>query len=82
VDGAFLAARTDGALLLVDSQRTRQRQLVESVGRLEMAGATLVGVVLTRVSGPHGVATSRTRTWARTRTRRIRSGQGIPDPAG
>lgn len=52
VDGAFLAARTDGALLLVDSRRTRQRQLVESVGRLELAGVTLVGVVLTRAPQP------------------------------
>jgi polysaccharide biosynthesis transport protein len=49
VDGAFLAARTDGALLLVDTRHTRQRNLVESVGRLEMAGATILGVVLTRV---------------------------------
>lgn len=51
-DGAVLAARTDGALLLVDSRRTRQRELAEAVTRLEMAGATLVGVVLTRVPPP------------------------------
>jgi capsular exopolysaccharide synthesis family protein len=75
VDGAFLAARTDGALLLVDSQRTRQRQLIESVGRLEMAGATLVGVVLTRVPPPQTVAATRTRT------RPLPAGQPVPDPA-
>jgi polysaccharide biosynthesis transport protein len=51
-DAAVLAARTDGALLLVDSRRTRQRQLTEAVSRLELADATVVGVVLTRVVNP------------------------------
>lgn len=75
VDGAFLAARTDGALLLVDSQRTRQRQLAESVARLEMAGAALIGVVLTRVAVPGPVPPAPTRTGARTRAE-----PPVPDP--
>jgi capsular exopolysaccharide synthesis family protein len=48
-DGAVLAARSDGALLVVDS-RTRQRQLAEVVDRLRLAGTSIIGVVLNRTS--------------------------------
>lgn len=51
-DGAVLAARTDGALLLVDSRRTRRRQLAETISRLALAGADVLGIVLTRVTAP------------------------------
>jgi polysaccharide biosynthesis transport protein len=61
-DGAVLAARTDGALLLVDSRRTRQRQLAESIGRLALAGADVLGVVLTRVPAPQPETPPRRRT--------------------
>ncbi|MET0423598.1 MAG: polysaccharide biosynthesis tyrosine autokinase, partial [Actinoplanes sp.] len=47
-DGAVLAARVDGALLLVDATRTKERHLVESLGRLRMAGADVLGTVLNR----------------------------------
>ena len=75
-DGAVLAARTDGALLLVDSRRTRQRQLAESVGRLALAGAAVVGVVLTRVPAPQAESPDR-RRW-----RPGRSNAPRPVPAG
>jgi succinoglycan biosynthesis transport protein ExoP len=50
-DGAILAARADGALLVVDS-RTHRRHLTEAVTRLQLAGAQLLGVALNR--GPGG----------------------------
>jgi capsular exopolysaccharide synthesis family protein len=43
---AILAARADGALLVVDSRRTRMRQVTEAVTRLRLAGAQVLGVVL------------------------------------
>ncbi len=47
-DGAVLAAHADGALLVVDSRRSRQKRLVEAVDRLQLAGAPILGVVLNR----------------------------------
>jgi capsular exopolysaccharide synthesis family protein len=46
VGSAVLAARADGALLVVDSRRTRMRQVTEAVTRLRLAGAQVLGVVL------------------------------------
>jgi capsular exopolysaccharide synthesis family protein len=43
---AVLAARADGALLVVDSRRTRMAQVTEAVTRLGLAGAKVLGVVL------------------------------------
>jgi polysaccharide biosynthesis transport protein len=47
-DAAALAARTRGALLVVDSRRSRRARLSEAVTRLGLAGAETVGVVLNR----------------------------------
>ena len=49
-DGAILAAQTDGALLVVDAQKTRQRPFSESLARLRLAGAQVLGVVLNRAT--------------------------------
>jgi capsular exopolysaccharide synthesis family protein len=49
VDGISLAAHADGAVLVVDSRRTRERHVAESIARLELAGATTLGVVLNRL---------------------------------
>ena len=47
-DAAALAARVRGALLVVDSRRSRRARLSEAVTRLGLAGAETVGVVLNR----------------------------------
>lgn len=47
-DAAALAARTRGALLVVDDRRSRRARLSEAVTRLGLAGAEAVGVVLNR----------------------------------
>ena len=49
-DGALLAAQVDFAVMIVDSARTRQRHLVESLARLRMAGAEVLGVVINRTA--------------------------------
>jgi succinoglycan biosynthesis transport protein ExoP len=49
-DGAILAAQTDGALLIVNAQKTRQRLFSESLARMELAGANVLGVVLNRAT--------------------------------
>ena len=61
-DGAVLAAKGDGALLIADSRRTRSKQLAEAVTRLRLAGAVIRGVALNRArperSGPYGKSPS------------------------
>jgi capsular exopolysaccharide synthesis family protein len=47
-DASILAAQSDGALVVIDVQRARQRQVSEAVGRLRMAQATVLGLVLNR----------------------------------
>lgn len=47
-DGSILASQSDGALVVIDVQRARQRQVSEAVGRLRMAQATVLGLVLNR----------------------------------
>jgi polysaccharide biosynthesis transport protein len=47
-DAAALAARTRGALIVVDDRRSRRARLSEAVTRLGLAGAEAVGVVLNR----------------------------------
>jgi capsular exopolysaccharide synthesis family protein len=46
--GTVLAAKLDGALLVADSTRTKERHVTEALGRLRMAGANVLGVVLNR----------------------------------
>jgi len=53
-DAAALAARCDGALLVVDARSSRQRLVVDAAERLGLAGASLLGVVLGRVTGAGG----------------------------
>jgi capsular exopolysaccharide synthesis family protein len=47
-DGAVLAAKCDGALLVVNGRRTRSSQLSEAVTRLQLAGVTILGVAMNR----------------------------------
>jgi polysaccharide biosynthesis transport protein len=79
-DGAVLAARADGALLVVNGRRTRQKQLTEAVDRLWLAGASIIGVVLnharTRRTGSY-----RRPRWPRRRPRRA-AGRSVSSPAG
>jgi polysaccharide biosynthesis transport protein len=49
-DGAVLSAQVDGALMIIDAPRTKQRHLQDSLGRLSMAGADVLGVVLNRTA--------------------------------
>jgi succinoglycan biosynthesis transport protein ExoP len=49
-DGAILAAQADGALVVVNVEKTRHRPFSESLIRLRLAGAQVLGVVLNRVS--------------------------------
>lgn len=46
-DGAILAAKSDGALVVVKAGKTRRDQLTHAVGMLNDVGATLLGAVLT-----------------------------------
>lgn len=46
-DGAILAAKSDGALVVVRAGKTRRDQLAHAVGMLNDVGATLLGAVLT-----------------------------------
>jgi polysaccharide biosynthesis transport protein len=57
-DGSLLASQTDGALVVIDVQRARQRQVSEAVGRLRMAQATVLGLVLNREKEVAGSATA------------------------
>ena len=46
-DGAILAAKSDGALVVVRAGKTRRDQLAHAIGTLNDVGATLLGAVLT-----------------------------------
>jgi len=46
--GTVLAAQLDGALLVADATRTKERHVTEALGRLRMAGANVLGAVLNR----------------------------------
>ena len=47
-DVAVLARHTDGALLVVDTRRTKRRQLADATASLHRAGAAMLGVVLNK----------------------------------
>jgi polysaccharide biosynthesis transport protein len=47
-DALALATRVDGIIVVVNTKRTRQRQLSATIRRLGLAGGTVVGVVLNR----------------------------------
>jgi polysaccharide biosynthesis transport protein len=49
-DGALLSAQVDYTLMLVDAPRTKERHLVESLARLRMAGADVLGIVINRTA--------------------------------
>jgi non-specific protein-tyrosine kinase len=49
-DPAILAALTDGALLVVNSARTRGQHAAQAVTTLQNAGAHLLGIVLNRTA--------------------------------
>jgi capsular exopolysaccharide synthesis family protein len=55
-DSAVLARSTNGVLLAVRYDRTRREQLDQAAAVLELAGARIVGVVLTMVPRRDGVA--------------------------
>jgi capsular exopolysaccharide synthesis family protein len=46
-DGAILAAKSDGALIMARYGQTKREQLAHAVGTLEDVGATLLGTVFT-----------------------------------
>jgi Mrp family chromosome partitioning ATPase len=46
-DGAILAAKSDGALVVVRAGKTRRDRLAHAIGMLNDVGATLLGAVLT-----------------------------------
>lgn len=50
-DSASLGKHTSGALVVVDTKRTRRQQVGQAVAALEIAGVPVHGVVLNRVSG-------------------------------
>jgi succinoglycan biosynthesis transport protein ExoP len=49
-DGALLSGQLDFTLMIVDAPRTKQRHLVDSLARLRMAGADVLGLVLNRTA--------------------------------
>jgi capsular exopolysaccharide synthesis family protein len=51
-DGALLAAQVDGALLVVHSRRTTERDFAEAVTALQLAGAELSGIIVNSVPVP------------------------------
>lgn len=57
-DGSFLAAQADGALLVIDARRSRQRHVSDAVNRLRMARATVLGLVLNRAQEDSGNASA------------------------
>jgi capsular exopolysaccharide synthesis family protein len=57
-DGSILASQSDGALVVIDVRRARQRQVSEAVGRLRMAQATVLGLVLNREKEDPGTASA------------------------
>lgn len=50
-DAALLAARSDGAMLVVSHSNVTRDQVAGAVGRLEQVGARLIGVVMNKVPG-------------------------------
>lgn len=55
-DAALLAARSDGALLVVRHSKTTKDQLAHTIGRLDAVGAKALGVVLNMVPQRRGGA--------------------------
>jgi succinoglycan biosynthesis transport protein ExoP len=51
-DGALLAAQVDGALLVVHSRRTTERDFAEAVTALQLAGAQISGIIINSVRIP------------------------------
>jgi capsular exopolysaccharide synthesis family protein len=51
-DGALLAAQVDGALLVVHSRKTTERDFAEAVTALQLAGAELSGIIVNSVPIP------------------------------
>jgi succinoglycan biosynthesis transport protein ExoP len=51
-DSLGLAAQVDGIVVVVDARRTRKRMLNATLSRLTLAGGSVVGIVLNRVSPP------------------------------
>jgi len=51
-DGALLAAQVDGALLVVHSRKTTERDFAEAVTALQLAGARLSGIIFNSVPTP------------------------------
>ena len=48
--GTVLGAQLDGALLVADATRTKERHVTEALDRLRMAGANVLGAVLNRAA--------------------------------
>jgi succinoglycan biosynthesis transport protein ExoP len=48
VDAAVLARYTDGAIVVVDTRRTKRRQLADATASLHQAGVRLLGIVLNK----------------------------------
>ena len=51
-DSLGLASSVDGIVVVVDARSTRQRMLTSTVSQLTLAGGSVVGIVLNRVSAP------------------------------
>ena len=49
VDAAIIAKQSDGALLVVESEKTKYRLAQEVKGKLETAGCPVLGAVLSKV---------------------------------
>lgn len=54
-DGAILASKADGVVLVVEAARTRPPALGQARTLLEQAGASILGVVLNKVRDPQSV---------------------------
>lgn len=54
-DGALVAAQADGALLVVNARHTREREFVDAVTALRLAGAKIRGTAFNQVRAPINV---------------------------
>ena len=54
-DGALIAAQADGALLVVNARRTREREFIDTVTALRLAGAKVRGTAFNQVRAPINV---------------------------
>lgn len=70
-DASLVAARADGAVLVVDGRNSRRSSIEWSLGQLRRAGVNVLGVIINRISEPSSLS-----YYADPNTTRGRTGRG------